>query len=229
MNNIVRTDEKYPVPYRIRIMSGIAVSELLILLLVLFWPAGEQGPRTFQDLQLNENEIYLEETPMTTQATSPPPPPRPQVPEPVPDDVVIQEELPDFEELDISELEGPIVNFGEGRTGNNSEGVASNPDRSPRVVRIVEPTVPEAAKQADVKARVTVNFLVNQEGQVEEASIEEIRLYRAGGDTYELVDRIGYGLTESTINAALRWRFRPAEVDGNPVRAYTRHVFTYGF
>lgn len=209
-------------------MSGIAICELTMLMLVLLWPAVEPNRSTFQDREISESDIYLEEAPLTTQSSSPPPPPRPQLPEPVPDDEVIDEELPDMEELNNFDLERPTENFGEGRAGS-SKGVAANPDRSPRVVRIVEPTVPEEAKQANIKARVTVNFLVDANGDVEEASIAEIRLYPGGGEAYELVDRIGYGLTQSTLNAALRWRFKPAEADENPVRAYTQHIFTYGF
>lgn len=207
-------------------MGCIALSELCMLLLITFWPVREKDPPQLRNIEYSENEVILDEAFVTTHASSPPPPPRPQMPEPVPNDEVIEEEIPDFD-FDISD-EGPITREGEGRSGN-SDGVTADPEVRPRVVHIVEPSMPAEAKKAGIRAQVTVNFLVNTEGRVEEATISEIRLYDKNGDDYEVVDRIGYGLTEATLQAALRWRFKPARQNDEAVRSFTEQIFTYGF
>ncbi|MDX1639688.1 MAG: hypothetical protein R3281_17125 [Balneolaceae bacterium] len=215
------------VPYRLKIMGGIIASELMMLMLVVWWPV-QQRERPPQEISYSESEIAIEQIQITTQESSPPPPPTPQVPVPVPDDQIIEEDPIVLEEIDLLDLPNPMEMEGTGVLGD-ADRVASSPHTPPSVVRIVEPTVPEAAKKADIKAEIWVSFLVDKEGRVEEASIAQIKVYDDKVKFSEIVDRINYGLPEATLEAALRWRFRPAQNNGEPVRAYTRHIFTYGF
>jgi len=208
------------------IMGCIIVSELLMLSLILFWPV-ENTEETYQDIVYSESEIAMEKIEITTQESAPPPPPAPLVPVPVPDDEVIEEEIV-FEELELQELSKPMTLEGIGVLGEQDR-VSANPQLPPSVVRIVEPTVPEAAKKADVRAEIWVSFLVNREGIVEEASISQIKLFDKDEKKFMLVDRIDYGLAEATIEAALKWKFRPAKDEGELVKAYTKHIFTYGY
>lgn len=214
------------VPYRLKIMGSIIVTELLMLSLILFWPVPDKN-QTYQDIVYTDSEIVMEEVQITTQESSPPPPPAPQVPVPVPNDQVIEEEIV-LEELDLQQLENPMELEGIGVLGSEDQ-VAANPQMPPSVVRIVEPTVPTAAKKADVKAEIWVSFLVNREGNVEEASISQIKLYDKEKEEFVIVNRVNYGLVEATIEAALKWKFRPAENEGRLVKAYTKHIFTYGY
>lgn len=214
-------------PYRLKIMATIILSEFLVLMIVLFWPVQDEV-KTYQDIVFSDSEIAIEEAIITTQQSSPPPPPAPRVPVPVPNDQVIEEDPIVFEELDLQNLPNPVRQEGIGVAGS-TEQVAANPQEPPSVVRIVEPTVPAAAKKADIKAEIWVSFLVDTEGNVEEASISQIKVFNNKGDFYEIVDHIEYGLTEATLEAALRWRFRPAKNNGEQVKAYTKHIFTYGF
>lgn len=214
------------VPYRLKIMGAIIVSELLMLSLILFWPVEEKSG-TYQDIVYSNSDVAIREIEITTQESSPPPPPTPQVPVPVPNDRIIEEEIV-FEELDLKRLESPMSLEGIGVLGDQDQ-VAANPQLPPSVVRIVEPTVPSEAKKADVKAEIWVSFLVNREGEVEEASISQIKLYDREKDEFVLVNQINYGLAEATIEAALKWKFRPAKNQGQLVKAYTKHIFTYGY
>lgn len=215
------------VSYKNRILGSIVIAELLAISVFTLWPVQNQGG-TYQDIEFTESEAIIEEVQITSQKSSPPPPPRPQVPIPVPDDEVIEEEVLTLEDIDISEYTDTMSVVGLGREGD-SDQIASNPQMPPSVIRIVEPTVPDAAKKADIKAEIMVSFLVNKEGQVEEATISQIKLYNEGSESYEIVDSINYGLTEATLEAALQWRFRPAKNGGKPVKAFTKHIFTYGF
>jgi outer membrane biosynthesis protein TonB len=215
------------VSYKNRILGSIVITELLVISVFTFWPTEDQN-KTYQDIEFSDSEAIIEEVQITSQKSSPPPPPRPQVPIPVPDDEVIEEEPLTLENIDISEYTDSLSVAGLGREGD-SDQVASNPQMPPSVIRIVEPTVPDAAKKADIKAEILVSFLVDKEGQVEEATISQIKLYNEGSGNYKIVDNINYGLTEATLEAALQWRFRPAKNQGEPVRAFTKHIFTYGF
>ncbi|MDX1636940.1 MAG: energy transducer TonB [Balneolaceae bacterium] len=209
-------------------MSCMILAELLMLSVILFWPAKQKDTDYFQDIEPVDDAITMEDVAITTQRSSPPPPPTPQVPVPVPNDQVIEEEPIVLEELDLQNLPNPIEQTGRG-PGGDSDQIAANPTQSPSLVRIVEPTVPQEAKKANVKAEIWVSFLVNTEGNVEEASISRIKLYDDKGESYEFVQSINYGLAEATIEAALRWKFRPAKKDGEPVRAFTEHIFSFGF
>ncbi len=215
------------ITYRIAVLACIVVAELLMLAVFLFWPIPEQGEDDFS-YQPRDAEVFIEEVQITTQEGSPPPPPKPLVPVPVPDDEIVEEEFLTLEDINPSEFAEPLSETTHGTLGQGDE-VAANPDTPPSIIRIVEATVPSAAKRAGIKAEIWVSFLVNTEGMVEEATISKIHIYNEEGSSYEVVDRIGYGLSEATLEAALQWKFRPARNNGQPVPAYTQHIFSFGF
>lgn len=204
----------------------MVIAELIAIAVFTLWPVQQQEP-VQQQIVFDDSNAIIDEAVITRQSSSPPPPPRPQVPVPVPNDEIIEEELLELQDIDISVYaDSMTVGFG---TSGDSDRIASNPQSPPSVVRIVEPTVPDAAKRANVKAEILVSFLVDTEGRVEEATISEIKLFEGSSGDFRKVESIGYGLTEATLEAALQWRFRPATENGEKVRAYTRHIFTYGF
>lgn len=223
LKNITETEERY----RIRWMACVALAEALTLLIVLFWPVPARE-NLQQDITFSDNEISLEEVVITRQPSTPPSPPKPQVPVPVPDDEIIEEEILVMEDINLSDFTDSLSVEGVGRE-SGSDRISANPQSPPSVVRIVEPTVPNSAKQERVKAEIWVNFLVDTEGRVEEATIDQILLYDKSEDEFRQVQSIGYGLVEATLEAALQWKFRPAKDEDSPVRAYTRHIFTFGF
>lgn len=213
--------------YRIRMMTCVAVAELLAIALFNLWPAPDQSKNSDRDLNYSEDVLAIEEV-IRTEQNRPASPPKPQVPVPVPNDEVIEEEITTLDDLNVSEFSDSLSVAKLGNEGDSDEPV-SNPQMSPSIIRIVEPTVPEAAKKANIKAEIWVNFLVNEEGNVEEATIAQIKLYDRSTGEVKQVQSIGYGLTEATLSAALQWKFRPARHNGETVKAYTRQIFTFGF
>ena len=213
--------------YRIRVLTAIAIVELMVIAIFNFWPVSE-STSTGQKIDFSDDAIALEDVVRTEQQNSPPPPPKPQIPIPEPTDEVIEEDPIELDDLNVSEYSDSLSLEMVGSEGDADEPVSS-PQVAPQVIHIVEPTVPEAAKEANIKAEIWVNFLVNTEGKVEEASITEIVLYDQESGERKRVDRIDYGLTEATLTAALQWRFRPARNKGQPVKAYSRQIFTFGF
>lgn len=176
----------------------------------------------------SDNALVVEEMIVTTQAAAPASPPKPSVPVPVPNDEVIEEEIEFPDVNDLLSLDEFAEEYSTGQTGTESR-ISGNPDRPPRVVKIVEPPMPQEAKDAGIRAIIFVNFLVDANGNVEEALIAEIRLYDAKGDNYRVVKSLDYGLLEATIEAAYKWKFRPASERGDKVGAYARNTFTFGF
>lgn len=192
--------------------------------LVRFWPEGTYEPRDLSFDYVPE-QVLMDEIQITEQVTSPPPPPRPRIPQPVPTDEIIEYDIEIDFDLDLTEL--PELEEGRG-TGvfGDEDNIVSNPQVPPTVVRIVEATAPEEVPD-ELKGRLEmiVNFLVDEEGRVEEVSISEIRKYNNGD--YETLPFVQHGLMDAVLEAALQWRFRPARQNGEPVKAFIKQRFNY--
>lgn len=208
-------------------MMSIVIVELLLIITFNIWPTTDFAANQ-RSVDFTEDTIAIEDIVRTEQQNSPPPPPKPQIPIPKPTDEIIEEEIVELEDLNISEYSDSLSIEMIGSEGEADKPVSS-PQVAPQVVHIVEPTVPDEAKKANIKAEIWVNFLVDTQGKVEEASISKITLYDQKSGESKTVDRINYGLTKATLNAALQWKFRPARNNGEPVKAYSKQVFSYGF
>lgn len=209
--------------YRVRIMSGIVIAELLFLALIHFWPVTE-STNTFRISEADE-EIALQAPVRTRQQSAPPPPPAAPVPIPVPNDEPIEEQEIEFpEDIFSDSFDSLSVTAGEG--GEGDDAISGNPEVGPRVSRIEEPTFENKSPE---KADIYVSFLVDKQGNVEEATIEKILLYDDDGNATHQVDQVDAEILKKTITAALNWKFRPAKVNGKPVRAFTTQLFTVDY
>jgi len=211
--------------YKNLVLICIIVIQITLIALIRFWPNIEYTPSL--DFEITEQElVLLDDIEITRQESSPPPPPRPQLPIPVPVDDIIEIELDIDMDLDLPELPELDPGFGTGFTGSEQR-IVSNPQIPPTVVRIVEASAPEEVP-AEIRGKLEmiVNFLVDENGDVEEVSIMEIRLYNDDG-TYEELPFVQYGLMDAVLRAAMQWRFRPARQDGERVKAFTRQRFNY--
>lgn len=179
-------------------------------------------------MTFSEDAVTTPDVVMTRQQSRPPPPPRPQAPVPVPNDKIIEDKIIDLDIINPSDFSDSLSEMNTGEQGK-SDQVVGNPQTSPQVIRIVEPNEPDAAREANIKAELWVNFLVKKDGTVEDASISKIKLYNRETGESHIVQSIGYGITEATLNAALQWKFKPAKNNGKPVKAYSTQIFTYGF
>lgn len=211
--------------YRHKVLYGLIVVLVFMILLVRYWPVEEKIVE--EQIQFAHNdEVLIDEIEVTRQQSAPPPPPRPHIPQPVPNDEVIEENIDFDPELDLVDLPDLPEGMGTGMDGDE-DVIVSNPQLPPSVVRIVEPSVPDLPDELRGRIEMVVNFLVNSDGTVEEASIMQIRMYNEERTDYEVLPFIQYGLMGATIEAALNWRFRAARHDGIGVKTYTTATFNY--
>ncbi|MBO6793680.1 MAG: hypothetical protein JJ895_07210 [Balneolaceae bacterium] len=207
-------------------MAGIIVAQLLLISVFQFWPQQERNVTEF--IYPEDENIFVEEMVITKQANTPASPPKPQVPIPVPNDKVIEDEI-EFPEFDnLISFDSLSIAETTGQTGDENR-ISGNPDRPPRISRIVEPTLSSEALNANLKIMILVNFTVNKNGTVREAYVAEIRKYNGKSDEYEVVQTLGYGIIRDVMEAAYKWRFRPATEDGEEVGAYIQEAFLIGF
>jgi protein TonB len=79
-------------------------------------------------------------------------------------------------------------------------------DQPPRVLRPVPPRYPFVAQRKGLEGRVVIRFVVNAEGDVLEAEVAEV----------EPPDIVGV-FEGAALDAVVRYRFKPAIKDGEPV------------
>ncbi|MEX2602380.1 MAG: hypothetical protein WD355_12065 [Balneolaceae bacterium] len=211
--------------YKIRILSGIVMIQIVLILFIRFWPVSERVEPEQDDI-LFQDEIFVEDIQITRQESAPPPPPLPNRPEPVPVDEIVEEVI-EFED-DLQIFDFPPLPPGDGQGQTDGEDlIVSNPQLPPTVVKIVEPYVPNLPQELRGKIELVVNFLVTETGDVEEASIVQIRQYDENFEEYEVLPHIQYGIIEATLDAAFQWEFRPARHEGSGVKTFTTHRFNY--
>ena len=89
---------------------------------------------------------------------------------------------------------------------------AGNVSVKPKVMKQVEISYPQQAKEARVEGAVKLSVLINELGQVREVSV---------------LEGPGYGLNEAATDALKQFLFSPAEVEGQKVPV--RIVYVYRF
>lgn len=95
---------------------------------------------------------------------------------------------------------GPTTVAGDG-PGREPVRVAAKLDR------VVKPDYTRAALRAGVEGQVVVLLTIDEAGRVVDA---------------KLVSGLGYGLDEVALEAVRKWRYRPATLDGKPIRTTQR-------
>lgn len=207
-----------------RIQIAVICSLLLFIALFRLWPDGSGVDRRL-DGRFDEDPLFMPKFIETRQQPSversAPRVPRPAVV--VPDEEVVDVEFDlEITGLDVDVEIGPIpMPQGPGE-------VVAHPDRPPNVRRIVEPVTPQQARRDGIRVELVVRYVVSERGEVEEAEIDEIRIFNRETGLFEVVSDTGYGFREITLEAARQWLFTPAEHQGKPVRSTVRHRFTFG-
>ena len=210
--------------YFFRIQIAVICSLILFILLFRYWPAhiGNEellNDRYFEE-KLQAQEFIITHLPASVERIAPLIP-RPDVT--IPPDEVVDVEF----DLEISGLAGDS-DFGPFPVESGQPELVEIPDHPPSVRRIVEPVTPVQARRDGVRVEIEVLYVVSEKGEVEEVSIEVMRIFNRATGRFETVSETGYGFREITLRAAEQWLFHPATYQGRPVRSISRHRFTFG-
>ena len=155
-----------------------------------------------------QEEIVMEEVIQTKQIETPPPPPRPPVPVEVPNDEIIEDEILDLDtELDLGdmfELPPPPPPRDDEPEDDFFVVVEQMPQLRGGLAALQRKvSYPEIARRAGIQGRVTIQFIVNERGEVENPRV---------------IRGIGGGCDEEALKAVQSARFTPGMQRGRPVR-----------
>jgi len=181
----------------------------IIAALVVFIAAVKIDFRSeVKDVDLTEEQevVEMEEIIQTKQVEKPPPPPRPPVPVEVPNDEVIEDEIIDLDaELDLdAPLDMPPPPPQEEEEEDFFVVVENMPELIGGLAELQQKVrYPEMARKAGIEGRVIIQFIVNEQGNVENPRV---------------VRGIGGGCDEEALRAVKQAKFRPGRQRGQPVR-----------
>jgi protein TonB len=196
--------EEYPV----WIQLGLVVA-LSILLIGFSWDL--QNQQQFQ-VDLEEQDVVeMEEVQQTKQEVKPPPPPKPPVPMEVPNDEIIEDQNVDFdasldldESLDTSQGPPPPDDGEEEEEQEVFVVVEDSPELMGGLAALQgEVQYPEFAKKAGIEGRVFVQFVVDEDGNVQNPKVTR--------GVHKL-------LNEEAIRAVKQMKFKPGKQRGKPVK-----------
>ena len=190
--------------YNLHLQLGFIVSiAIFITLFKVNIPTKVPSPILIEE----QEEIFIEEVIQTKQIETPPPPPRPPVPVEVPNDEILEDEIIDLDtELD---LDGPLdLPPPPPKSEETQDDFFVVVEQMPQLIGGLaslqkKVKFPEMARRAAIEGRVTIQFIVNEQGKVENPRV---------------IRGIGGGCDEEALKAVMTARFKPGMQRGRPVR-----------
>jgi len=191
--------------YTVILEGGLIIALLISIAAVKVNLESEAPDEVVLDQQ---EEVEIEEVIQTKQIETPPPPPRPPVPVEVPNDEVIEDEILDLDaELDLDgplDLPPPPPSQEEDEEEDFFVVVEQQPELIGGIKGLQEKVeYPELARRAGIEGRVIIQFIVNENGEVENP-----RVLRG----------IGGGCDEAALKVVKEAKFEPGMQRGRPVR-----------
>lgn len=191
--------------YNIHLQIGFIIS-ITLFITIFNVRIPTKAPATI--LIEEQEEIFIEEVIQTKQIETPPPPPRPPVPVEVPNDEIIEDEIIDLDtELDLDgplDLPPPPPPKSEETQDDFFVVVEQMPQLIGGLASLQKKVkYPEMARRAAIEGRVTIQFIVNEQGEVENPRV---------------IRGIGGGCDEEALKAVMTARFKPGMQRGRPVR-----------
>ncbi len=189
--------------YNVYLQTGLIIALVFMIAAVrinLYSPPPEPPPIEDQE------EVMMEDVIQTKQIETPPPPPRPQVPVEVPNEEIIEDEILDIAEFD---LDGPMDLPPPPPPADEEEDeifiVVENMPELPGGLKKLQSRIkyPDVAVRAGIEGRVTVQFVVNEKGNVENPKV---------------IRGIGGGCDEEALRVIRTAKFKPGSQRGRPVR-----------
>lgn len=155
----------------------------------------------------------------------PPPPPEEEKPQedtpPPPSLADVPQQVPVMADLDVAVGGGGFLpgfsNLAGSQAAQETEGVAeafsaADLEERPQATAQTPPAYPAELRKAKVEGSVTVAFVVDENGRVEDARVE-----KSSHPEFE----------KSGLEAIRKWRFRPGRKEGQAVRTYLVQTFRF--
>ena len=158
----------------------------------------------------------VELPPPVEEEIAPPPPEAEKPPEATPEPQLAEatQQIPLSADLEVAlGSGGALAGFGEIRSLTAAEAVQEDTfdvadlEKRPEPVSQVAPTYPEALRKAKVEGVVTLIFVLDETGRVEDPRVEN-----SSRPEFE----------KPALDAIRKWRFSPGQKDGQAVRTYIR-------
>lgn len=204
----MRTDRKKPQTdlrnyYTLFLEAGLIV---VLLFATAVMKVDFTAEQQVLDLTKEQEVVQMEEIVQTEHVEKPPPPPPPKVPVEVPDDEVIEDRILNIDaELVLDrEIELPPPPDDDKDEENFFIVVEQEPELKGGLKKLQDcANYPEMARKAGIEGRVTIQFVVNEQGRVENP-----RVLRG----------IGGGADEEALRCVRQAEFVPGRQRGKPVR-----------
>jgi protein TonB len=202
-----------------RVWLGAALLTLAVFLVLPLTQMASSRAQRLRLLSAIQTIAWPTETP-PPETPPPPPPPAEEPPEPPPPPAA--EPAPSLNLAISLELAsgagglwglGPVLSLEPGPTGTTGDtfGVEEL-EKPPEVLFAVAPVYPASLRRAGVEGRVVLLVVVDENGQVQEARVE-----RSTRPEFEA----------PALEAIRKWRFRPGQKDGKPVRTFLRQPIRF--
>lgn len=189
--------------YTIFIQFGLIAT---LLVFIVAAKVNLTGGHEVVDFTEEQEVIQMEEVIQTKQEEKPPPPPRPPVPVEVPNDEIIEDEILDINaEIDLGQsLDLPPPPAEEEEEEDFFVAVEQMPQLIGGLAKLQQGIkYPERARKAGIEGRVIVQFIVTENGTVEDPRV---------------IRGIGGGCDEEALRAVRDAKFEPGRQRGNAVR-----------
>lgn len=203
--------EKSPVGLAMAVLLGVGLAGVVFGIL----PFSHIIAKPSRALELRKASAADLPPPIEEKDSTPPPeadkPPE-ALPEPKLADTPLQ--IPLIADLDVAVGSGgALEGFGEVRKLTTVETVqdeafdVADLEKRPEPLSQVAPAYPPELRKARIEGVVTLVFLLSEQGRVEDARVEN-----SSRPEFE----------KPALEAIKKWRFRPGEKDGQPVRTFVR-------
>lgn len=167
-------------------------------------------------LLLSKVDVAMPPTPPPSVEPPPPPPPPQEKPEEPKPELTEQPRQLTLSQLDLDvnvgtggALAGGLGTFEAAAESLKELSVfdVADLDRPPELIAAVSPVYPHALRKARVEGTVTILFVLDETGQVEEPRVET-----ASRTEFE----------RPALEAVRRWKFKPGQKEGQAVKTYMR-------
>jgi periplasmic protein TonB len=200
---------------------AVAFSACFTALLFGILPFAHQVAKPDKTLELRKASVA--DVPPPEEEKDEAPPPEPEAPKdsaPEPQLAETQQQIPMSADLEVAlGSGGALAGYGEVQamtamaeeTGSDAFDVADL-EKRPEVIAQVAPTYPAELRKAKVEGTVTLVFLLDETGRVEDPRVDA-----SSRPEFE----------KPAMDAIKRWRFKPGQKDGQPVKTYLRQTLRF--